>query len=183
MKTKLFSCLCSLLIFSSVLLNAQTTDKNTKKRKLEELKTAWEKKYAGLDSLNLPDSLKAVYLEDSVTFQRYNDHLTAYFDYKISGYKHRQKVFSWQLFSSKVIFFCVVFLVLTGLYFSYLQFQKAMTANKTAPSEKINLASELEASPTGIKISSPVLGVIILIISLLFFYLYLIHIYPIKEIF
>ena len=43
--------------------------------------------------------------------------------------------------------------------------------------------TELEASVKGIKVSSPVLGVIILVISLLFFYLYLAFVYPIQEVF
>lgn len=41
--------------------------------------------------------------------------------------------------------------------------------------------TKIEASLQGIKVSSPVLGVIILIISLLFFYLYLIFVYPVKD--
>lgn len=44
------------------------------------------------------------------------------------------------------------------------------------------LQTTLEAGSGGIKVSSPVLGVIILVISFLFFYLYLVHIYPITEI-
>jgi hypothetical protein len=44
-------------------------------------------------------------------------------------------------------------------------------------------STTLEASATGIKLSSPVLGVIILALSLAFFYLYLVHVYPIEEIF
>lgn len=41
----------------------------------------------------------------------------------------------------------------------------------------------VELSTSGIKVSSPVLGVIILALSLAFFYLYLVYVYPIKEIF
>ena len=40
----------------------------------------------------------------------------------------------------------------------------------------------ISASAKEIRVSSPVLGVIILIISLLFFYLYLIYVFPIEEI-
>ncbi len=43
--------------------------------------------------------------------------------------------------------------------------------------------TEIVASVKGIKVSSPILGVIILVISLLFFYLYLVYVYPITEIF
>jgi hypothetical protein len=36
---------------------------------------------------------------------------------------------------------------------------------------------------SGIKVSSPVLGVVILVISLAFFYFYLVYVYPIENIF
>lgn len=55
-----------------------------------------------------------------------------------------------------------------------------------APGEEVpharGLYTSLEAGRGGIKVSSPVLGVIILIISFLFFYMYLVHVYPISEI-
>jgi hypothetical protein len=41
--------------------------------------------------------------------------------------------------------------------------------------------TEIEASVTGIRVSSPVLGVLILVISFLFFYLYLIYVYPVVD--
>src|SRR5262245_50335480 len=41
-----------------------------------------------------------------------------YMEYRISGYQHRRDVFKWQLYSSKIIFFVVIFLVLAGVYFS-----------------------------------------------------------------
>lgn len=126
----------------------------------------------------LPPVLKPVYQEDSVTLTRYYETLTRFFEYRISGYEHREKVFSWQLISSKVIFFAVLFLLIVGVYFSYLQFRKAMKAGSGA-----DLKTDLEASSTGFKVSSPVLGVIILVISLLFFYMYLVYIYPIRNVF
>lgn len=47
---------------------------------------------------------------------------------------------------------------------------------------KVHQITSIEASTSGLKVSSPVLGVIILSISLLFFYLYLAFVYPIHEI-
>ncbi len=58
----------------------------------------------------------------------------------------------------------------------------ALDAEKTATSENSQI-TEIEASLQGIRVSSPVLGVIILIISLLFFYLYLVHVYPINDVY
>ena len=104
--------------------------------------------------------------------------LKAYYDYRISGYAHRERVFAWQLLSSRIIFVVVIFLVLTGIYFSWLQFSRSL---KGAKGEELK-ETTFEASATGFKVSSPILGVIILAMSLAFFYLYLAYVYPISEI-
>jgi len=122
-----------------------------------------------------------------------------YMDYRISGYQHRRDVFNWQLYSSKITFFVVIFLVLAGVYFSGVQFHHSLgrklmggarKKDEIADNEVAKImamekgeVTELEASVKGIKVSSPVLGVIILVISLLFFYLYLAFVYPIQEVF
>lgn len=104
--------------------------------------------------------------------------LTSYYQYRTSGYAHRERVFAWQLLSSRIIFVLVIALVLTGIYFSWLQFRASLKGGKGAELKE----TSFEASTTGLKISSPVLGVIILAMSLAFFYLYLVYIYPISEI-
>ncbi|MEM6667419.1 MAG: hypothetical protein AAF638_13560 [Pseudomonadota bacterium] len=102
----------------------------------------------------------------------------AYYDYRVTGFAHRAEVFRWQLFSSRLIFVLVIAIVIAGLYFSWMQFHHGL---KTGDLDK---ETSLEASvASGIKVSSPVLGVIILALSLGFFYLYLLHVYPIAEIF
>lgn len=103
--------------------------------------------------------------------------LQAYYDYRSEGFDHRRRVFAWQLLSSKIIFLLVVSLVGVGIYFSWLQFRQGFKGGSDADTR-----TTLEASPSGIKLSSPVLGVIILTLSLLFFYLYLVYVYPIEEI-
>ena len=119
-----------------------------------------------------------------------------YYRYRESGYKHRKAVFEWQLTSSKIIFWVVIVLVAVSIYFSGVQFHIALRSQRVAKQGKgeksepgsgsaasaSGLQTSIEAGSGGIKVSSPVLGVIILVISLLFFYLYLIHIYPISEI-
>lgn len=116
--------------------------------------------------------------------------IKAYYDYKAKGFAHRRAVFEWQLFSSKIIFAIVVFLVGVGIYFSWIQFSASMGSKTKRPQseraddkERIAPMTTLEASAEGIKVSSPVLGVILLVISLAFFYLYLVYVYPIAEIF
>lgn len=88
------------------------------------------------------------------------------------GLSHRQSVLEWQHISTKIILFVVLTLVGMGLYFAWVQFQKG---------ETLNADNKIELSTEGLKISSPVLGVIILALSLGFFYLYLVHVYPITE--
>ncbi len=112
--------------------------------------------------------------EEGVAVQRRA--LAAYYQYRIDGYEHRQRVFRWQLLSSRIIFVVVIFLVLVGIYFSWLQFSSAIRAGGGEQRE-----TTFEASTSGFKVSSPVLGVIILAISLAFFYLYLAYVYPIVD--
>ncbi len=89
------------------------------------------------------------------------------------GLLHRTDVIEWQHISTQIIFFTVLFLVGSGIYFAWVQFK-----NGTGSQEN----NEIEISMQGIKVSSPVLGVIILVLSLAFFYLYLRYVYPINEI-
>lgn len=95
-------------------------------------------------------------------------------EYYEGGLKQRSRVFEWQHFTTRVIFVVVLILVAIGVYFAWAQFRSGESADKN---------SELEVSLSGIKVSSSVLGVIILVISLVFFYLYLRYVYPISELF
>lgn len=100
---------------------------------------------------------------------------------------HRTRVFEWQHLSSRIIFFAVLFLVLTGVGFSGVQFYRSMReplrVSGGKEQEGGSSTSHIELSTGGLKISSPVLGVIILGLSLAFFYLYLVYVYPISETF
>lgn len=105
---------------------------------------------------------------------------TAYYEYQEQGFAHRRNVFIWQLVSSVVIFVVVILLMMAGVYFSWIQFQQGLNENEQGADQ--DMTTNLEVSGSGFKISSPILGVIILVISLGFFYLYLVHVYPIREI-
>jgi hypothetical protein len=125
------------------------------------------------------------YLQDEKTRSLYLKSWQAYYDYLSEGLAYRLKVFRWQALSSIIIFYSVLFLVFAGILFSGIQFYKSMKfAGEKEEDGKTNQAlTEFEASASGIKVSSPVLGVIILVISLAFFYLYLVYVYPIQETF
>jgi hypothetical protein len=141
---------------------------------------------ARLPALELPDAtaldrLDAELRQDVVAAMR------EYYRYRVSGFRHRRELFDWQLRSSKIIFGVVILLVMAGVYFSGVQFHAALRRRPAPAGEKEQagegIGGQLEASLSGIKVSSPVLGVIILVISFLFFYLYLVRIYPISDIF
>jgi hypothetical protein len=118
---------------------------------------------------------------------------------RIAELRYRNDVFAWQLFSSKVVFVVVLAVVFTGLAFSGIQFYldyrvKTMPLPPVTAAAKISVPSTADAvtdtkpvtttveiSKDKIMISSPVLGVIVLAMSITFLYLYLQYIYPIHE--
>jgi hypothetical protein len=110
--------------------------------------------------------------------------------------EHNLRVFQMTLIESTILLVVVLAVVGSGLYFSYMQLRTAMTAGRTTveppaadgsdaarpkpgPSP-LDPATNLELSATGVKITSSIAGVIILAMSLGFFYLYLKEVYPIK---
>ncbi len=113
------------------------------------------------------------------TAEAYQATLRAYFAYRKAGYDQRLGVFDWQDLSTKIIFFVVLLLVLAGIYFAAIQFHSGLRRRDGAAPEE----TELSLSLREVKVRSPVLGVIILTISLAFFYLYLVHVYPIRNVF
>jgi hypothetical protein len=73
--------------------------------------------------------------------------------------------------------------VVAGVYLAWVQFRHDLDRTDIKGEVQAPQGHELELSTSGLKVSSPVLGVIILALSLAFFYLYLIYVYPIVEIF
>jgi hypothetical protein len=107
----------------------------------------------------------------------------ALYDGYVASLEHNRRVFEWQLRSSRIIFWVVLGLVLIGLIFSGLQFWKAFRARRPiSKTESRDMQTELEISTRGVRVSSSVLGVIILVISLAFLYLFLVHVYPIEHV-
>ena len=89
--------------------------------------------------------------------------------------EHRKTIFIWNYISSIVIFVMVVTIVGFGIYFSYLQFHASINTKKELSPTDFSL------SKNGIKISSSIVGLFILALSLVFFYLYLDRVYPITQ--
>jgi len=111
------------------------------------------------------------------TSSKYQQSLQAYYDYKIRGFEHRSKVFEWQLLSSEILFVIVIFLVFSGIYFAAVQFYAGLKSKNIDTED-----TKLVLSAKSIEISSPIVGLIILALSLGFFYLYLVYVFPIEEI-
>ncbi len=119
-------------------------------------------------------------------FNKYSDEVTksqlcaekAQYDYEIFRNMRNERVFWWQDISGWVLLVVVLVIVGIGLWFSWVQFKCDLVKPGTGPKP----IHEASFSTTGITVKSSVLGVIILTLSLAFFYLYLVHVYPIKPI-
>lgn len=140
----------------------------------------------------MPVAASSVVLSDPATRQKYFLAMQRFYEYRANGYAYRSRVFEWQLLSSRMIFIIVLVLVSAGVYFAAVQFHVAMlTARRNVltppatgvPPGENPLATHLELSAKGVVVNSSVLGVIILGLSLAFFYLYLVYVYPIQNVF
>jgi cytochrome c-type biogenesis protein CcmH/NrfG len=116
------------------------------------------------------------------------------------NFMHQQRSFTWQYYSGIVIFFLVVVIVGMGLVLSYQQFklnERLVTPVKTtvitdaanntteqttstalAPAA-VFTTSTMEIGKDGLKINTAVIGLIILSLSIAFFFLYLKYVYPV----
>lgn len=124
---------------------------------------------------------------DEQSIKEFNAALQSYFQYRVDSFEERLDVFSWQLFSSRIIFGVVIAIVAVGLFFSWMQFRAELHPDNddasATPETGRRLHSEISVSKEGIKFSSSVLGLMILVVSLAFFYLYLVYVYPIRDTF
>ena len=134
---------------------------------------------AATGSHDLAPAAPPEWLKDPAANSAFLDAVREYYVYRASGLRYRSRVFEWQLFSSRVIFATVIMLVGSGIVFAAIQFRAGLKRPRAAAPDA---ATEIDLSAGSVKVSSPVLGVIILVISLGFFYLYLVYVYPISEI-
>lgn len=140
----------------------------------------------------VPEPPSAVAMSDSATRQKYLEAMQRYFEYRANGYEFRSRVFEWQLSSSRAIFVVVLLLVGVGIYFAAVQFHVALSAARrsaappgTGPGNAPiadGLNTQLEITAKGIIVNSSVMGVVILALSLAFFYLFLVYVYPIENV-
>lgn len=180
MKIKsILTCLL-LLCFCSLTIKAQkknTPDELTDgfSTYLDSAKTKTKLNHANAELLN-KDGNSAY---DSIQFNR---KLKEY-DFTVM---HQQRCFTWQFYSSILIFIMVILIVGMGLILSYKQFQLSevqVKANITKPKSEVTTveteSTNIEISQSGLKINTGVIGLAILFLSLAFFFLYLKYVYQI----
>lgn len=108
-----------------------------------------------------------------------NEAILVEYEHNKWALKNREIVLEWQQWAGKIIFGVVLILVLVGVVFSGIQFFIGLKhAKKSRRTESADITT-IEASWQGIKMTSSVLGVIILIVSFLFFYMYLVIVFPV----
>lgn len=190
----------SLLVAYAVRLQPVEQQTTTDKRAAEAASSQAQRMKEVLDEIAkepvapiLPDP-SALSLLDAASKEKFFRSMGAYYDYRAQGYQHRLDVFRWQFLSTKIIFVVVIFLVLVGVYFSWVQFRASyrisdQVANATEKASAKTVAAvsepavtEIVASMNEVRVKSSVLGVVLLVISLLFFYLYIVHVYPIHNV-
>jgi hypothetical protein len=127
---------------------------------------------------------------DPQTRAKQQEALRAKYDYQAFSFEHAKRTFDFQYQSGRIIFWVVLLIVFAGLAFSAVQFyvglhhplESRMKADGKDPAPSDESVSEFEASLQGIKLKSSVLGLIILAMSMVFFYLYLKYVYPITNV-
>jgi hypothetical protein len=102
----------------------------------------------------------------------YNDLLRQYnADYARWSLTQRGRAQAWQSISSVVFFAASLGVLSAGLIFTYLEFRRPVDKPIT-----------FKAGSAGIEISSELAGIVVLVISLIFSYLYMDRAFPITEI-
>lgn len=92
-------------------------------------------------------------------------------------FKYQQRIFLQQQIAAGIITLLVLILVISGLVFSFLQLRYAISVGDLS-----SLASEIQVETAGkVSISSSIIGAITLALSLIFFSLYLKHVFHIAH--
>ena len=115
--------------------------------------------------------------------------LKEHFGYESERLKHRKWVFRFQLIATNISFVIVLVMVGFGLRFAQIQFLREFPTLPLAPTPAgspmttpahDSSTTDIEISLARIKVSSSILGVIILALAMGFFYLYIQFVFPIQ---
>lgn len=115
--------------------------------------------------------------EDELNTPEWQKLEKAYFNHLMWRFDYPRKVFGQQILANWIITFVVLALVVSGLAFSFLQLQYAITLG-----DMTSLSTNIQIETAGkVSISSSIVGAITLVISLAFFALYLKYVFQIKH--
>ncbi len=107
----------------------------------------------------------------------------------------RRRAFRWHEFSTKALFWCVIAITALGLVLSWREFgkyynQRGTRGGRQAESgDGASVPAGAEAPPQsvfkvgaqGLEVTSSLIGFLVLAVSLVFFYLYIVNVYPLYE--
>jgi hypothetical protein len=110
------------------------------------------------------------------------------FTYESERLKHRKWVFRFQLVATNISFVIVMAMIGFGLRFAHIQFSREFPRVSpptpgdppVPPPTHVSPITDIEVSLARIKVSSSILGVVILGLAMGFFYLYIRFIFPIQ---
>ncbi|HEX3653088.1 MAG TPA: hypothetical protein VHU18_09730 [Rhizomicrobium sp.] len=133
----------------------------TEQQQIAAYKTLAETLNAKIDRLNAP-------LE-----RKYQAYQAARYDEQIALMNDRAAAFHWQGFASNVMLWVVVLVVVSGLVFTATQLRHAMRFGTDTP-------SSVEANAQGMKITSSIVGLVVLMVSIVFVLTFVNQIYSIQ---
>lgn len=117
------------------------------------------------------DLIVALQDNDLVRLRLAKEFLKSQLEFDQLSLKHRIKTLEWQYVSTQIIFWLVVMIVIMGVGMSYRHFLEGEVS-----------MTKISIGKAGIEFGSRLVGVVVLFLSLLFFYLYLTEVYPVREI-
>jgi len=89
---------------------------------------------------------------------------------------NEEDAYDTQAWMTKAIFGIVTLMVVCGIIMSFMQFMSDIERKRKEPSEQ----TKIKISKDGLEISSSVIGLLVLFMSFMFFYLYIKDVYAIK---
>jgi outer membrane murein-binding lipoprotein Lpp len=105
--------------------------------------------------------------------RKYQAYQAARYDEQIALMNDRAAAFHWQGFASNVMLWVVVLVVISGLLFTAAQLRHAMRFGTDTP-------STVEANAQGMKITSSIVGLVVLMVSIVFVLTFVNQIYSIQ---
>ena len=130
-----------------------------------------------IDSRSLPDGAKAVQ-------EKWLESWIDRYQHEIKLRRHALEVLQWQSFAAYMILFMVLAVTGLGVYLSYIEVKASLATPEKAleaiSQETSNTPTELVVSFQKLQVTSAVIGVVILVLSLGFLYLFLDRVFELK---